>query len=187
MRTWPRPSSPVGRCSPGSWSLTSTCTAEQALTQSGKSVSTQVKPGCSSVQLVQKPCQACSKGSAKGVLECCKDPLPLCRLQPSAVVRDEDCAACEFNKPGKTCLRKMTWEWRGALQLCVTYGGQAGSAWPARAGSRSKTHGLILSPAQHAQSSCSVSYRGATSVARRGMGEQFSRYVHSADWACSHR
>ena len=26
---------------------------------------------------------------------------------------DEDCAACDFNKSGKTCLRKMTWEWRG--------------------------------------------------------------------------
>lgn len=26
---------------------------------------------------------------------------------------DEDCAACEFNKPGKTCLRPMTWVWRG--------------------------------------------------------------------------
>ena len=36
-----------------------------------------------------------------------------CRLQPSAIVTDEDCAACDFNKPGKTCLRKMTWEWRG--------------------------------------------------------------------------
>ena len=141
MRTWLRPCSPVGRCSPGSWSLTSTCTctAEQALTLSGKSVSTQVKPGCSSVQLAQKPCQACSKGSAKGVLDECKDFLPLCRLQPSAVVTDEDCAACEFNKPGKTCLRKMTWEWRGALHLCVTWcsGSQAGSARPAHAGSRS--------------------------------------------------
>lgn len=35
------------------------------------------------------------------------------RLQPSAIVTDEDCAACDFNRPGKTCLRKMTWEWRG--------------------------------------------------------------------------
>ena len=39
------------------------------------------------------------------------------RLQPSAIVTDEDCAACDFNKPGKTCLRKMTWEWRGAPML----------------------------------------------------------------------
>ncbi len=26
---------------------------------------------------------------------------------------DEDCVACDFNRPGKTCLRKMAWEWRG--------------------------------------------------------------------------
>ena len=26
---------------------------------------------------------------------------------------DEDCAACEFNHPGKTCLRPMEWVWRG--------------------------------------------------------------------------
>ena len=31
------------------------------------------------------------------------------RLQPSAIVTDEDCAACDFNRPGKTCLRKMDW------------------------------------------------------------------------------
>ena len=36
-----------------------------------------------------------------------------CRLQPSAIVTDEDCAACEFNHPGKTCLRPMEWVWRG--------------------------------------------------------------------------
>lgn len=35
------------------------------------------------------------------------------RLQPPAIVTDEDCAACDFNKPGKTCLRPMTWVWRG--------------------------------------------------------------------------
>ncbi len=35
------------------------------------------------------------------------------RLQPSAIVTDEDCAACEFNKPGKTCMRPMSWVWRG--------------------------------------------------------------------------
>lgn len=35
------------------------------------------------------------------------------RLQPSAIVTDEDCAACEFNRPGKTCLRTMEWVWRG--------------------------------------------------------------------------
>lgn len=37
----------------------------------------------------------------------------LCRLQPSSIVGDEDCAACDFNKPGKTCLRQMEWVWRG--------------------------------------------------------------------------
>ena len=26
---------------------------------------------------------------------------------------DEDCAACDFNRPGKTCLREMEWVWRG--------------------------------------------------------------------------
>ena len=31
------------------------------------------------------------------------------RLQPSAIVTDEDCAACDFNKSGKNCLRKMNW------------------------------------------------------------------------------
>ncbi|GFH21469.1 DNA polymerase epsilon catalytic subunit, partial [Haematococcus lacustris] len=32
------------------------------------------------------------------------------RLQPSAIVTDEHCAACDFNRPGKTCLREMEWE-----------------------------------------------------------------------------
>lgn len=31
------------------------------------------------------------------------------RLQPTAIVTDHDCAACCFNKPNKTCLRKMEW------------------------------------------------------------------------------
>ncbi|GLI69097.1 hypothetical protein VaNZ11_013643, partial [Volvox africanus] len=35
------------------------------------------------------------------------------RLQPSAIVTEEDCAACDFNAPNKTCLRQMEWEWRG--------------------------------------------------------------------------
>ena len=35
------------------------------------------------------------------------------RLQPPSVVTDEVCAACDFNRPGKTCLRKMEWVWRG--------------------------------------------------------------------------
>jgi len=28
-------------------------------------------------------------------------------------VGEEDCQACDFNKPGKNCLRKMDWVWRG--------------------------------------------------------------------------
>ncbi|CAJ0933205.1 unnamed protein product, partial [Ranitomeya imitator] len=35
------------------------------------------------------------------------------RLQPSAMVDEVTCAACDFNKPGATCQRKMTWQWRG--------------------------------------------------------------------------
>ncbi|KAK3853994.1 hypothetical protein Pcinc_039493 [Petrolisthes cinctipes] len=35
------------------------------------------------------------------------------RLQPSAMVDETVCAACDFNKPGATCQRKMSWSWRG--------------------------------------------------------------------------
>ncbi|CAI8058398.1 DNA polymerase epsilon catalytic subunit A [Geodia barretti] len=35
------------------------------------------------------------------------------RLQPHAVVDEATCAACDFNKPGATCQRPMTWVWRG--------------------------------------------------------------------------
>ncbi|XP_060547856.1 DNA polymerase epsilon catalytic subunit A [Pantherophis guttatus] len=35
------------------------------------------------------------------------------RLQPSAIVDEATCAACDFNKPGASCQRKMTWQWRG--------------------------------------------------------------------------
>ena len=35
------------------------------------------------------------------------------RLQPPAIVDESMCAQCDFNKPGKTCQRKMTWSWRG--------------------------------------------------------------------------
>ncbi|XP_078523382.1 DNA polymerase epsilon catalytic subunit A isoform X2 [Lissotriton helveticus] len=35
------------------------------------------------------------------------------RLQPSAMVDEATCAACDFNKPGANCQRKMTWQWRG--------------------------------------------------------------------------
>ena len=40
-------------------------------------------------------------------------PPSLRRLQPSAIVTEERCAACDFNRPGKTCLRRMDWVWRG--------------------------------------------------------------------------
>ena len=42
------------------------------------------------------------------------------RLQPSAIVTDEDCAACDFNRPGKTCLRPMEWVWRGETYAATT-------------------------------------------------------------------
>ena len=35
------------------------------------------------------------------------------RLQPSAMVTEDVCASCDFNRPGKTCLREMEWLWRG--------------------------------------------------------------------------
>ena len=35
------------------------------------------------------------------------------RLQPPAMVTEDVCAACDFNRPGKTCLREMEWLWRG--------------------------------------------------------------------------
>ncbi|XP_035661114.1 DNA polymerase epsilon catalytic subunit A-like [Branchiostoma floridae] len=35
------------------------------------------------------------------------------RLQPSAMVDEVTCAACDFNKPGATCQRRMQWTWRG--------------------------------------------------------------------------
>nr|XP_027207609.1 DNA polymerase epsilon catalytic subunit A-like [Penaeus vannamei] len=37
------------------------------------------------------------------------------RLQPSAMVDETVCAACDFNKPGATCQRKMSWIWRGDM------------------------------------------------------------------------
>ncbi|XP_043653722.1 DNA polymerase epsilon catalytic subunit 1 [Drosophila teissieri] len=37
------------------------------------------------------------------------------RLQPSAMVSDLDCAACDFNKPGVRCKRSMDWLWRGEM------------------------------------------------------------------------
>ncbi|KAF3780559.1 DNA polymerase epsilon catalytic subunit A [Nymphaea thermarum] len=35
------------------------------------------------------------------------------RLQPPSIVTDEVCTACDFNRPGKTCLRHLEWVWRG--------------------------------------------------------------------------
>ena len=35
------------------------------------------------------------------------------RLQPSAMVSQEDCAACEFNRAENNCKRPMSWLWRG--------------------------------------------------------------------------
>nr|CAD7454365.1 unnamed protein product [Timema tahoe] len=35
------------------------------------------------------------------------------RLQPSAMVEETVCAACDFNRPGAKCQRKMAWMWRG--------------------------------------------------------------------------
>ncbi|KAI3992350.1 hypothetical protein MKX01_030071 [Papaver californicum] len=35
------------------------------------------------------------------------------RLQPPSIVSDEICTACDFNRPGKTCLRTLEWVWRG--------------------------------------------------------------------------
>ncbi|KAK9501199.1 hypothetical protein O3M35_002270 [Rhynocoris fuscipes] len=35
------------------------------------------------------------------------------RLQPSAIVNETVCAACDFNRPGALCQRNMTWMWRG--------------------------------------------------------------------------
>ncbi|KAB7504214.1 DNA polymerase epsilon catalytic subunit A [Armadillidium nasatum] len=37
------------------------------------------------------------------------------RLQPSAMVDETVCAACDFNKPGAMCQRKMSWIWRGEV------------------------------------------------------------------------
>jgi DNA polymerase epsilon subunit 1 len=37
------------------------------------------------------------------------------RLQPSAMVTEQDCAACDFNKPDAMCKRRMDWLWRGEM------------------------------------------------------------------------
>ncbi|GES67478.1 hypothetical protein SCEPF1_0005004900 [Saccharomyces cerevisiae] len=35
------------------------------------------------------------------------------RLQPDSIKTERDCASCDFNRPGKTCARKLKWAWRG--------------------------------------------------------------------------
>lgn len=35
------------------------------------------------------------------------------RLQPDSMITDAECASCDFNRPGKTCDRRMPWAWRG--------------------------------------------------------------------------
>lgn len=35
------------------------------------------------------------------------------RLQPDSMVDESVCAVCDFNRPGKTCDRRLTWAWRG--------------------------------------------------------------------------
>lgn len=35
------------------------------------------------------------------------------RLQPSAMVDEADCAACDFNQSKNGCKRRMEWVWRG--------------------------------------------------------------------------
>ena len=35
------------------------------------------------------------------------------RLQPDSMISEADCAACDFNRPGKTCDRRLPWSWRG--------------------------------------------------------------------------
>ncbi|AET37355.1 DNA polymerase epsilon catalytic subunit Ecym_1099 [Eremothecium cymbalariae DBVPG len=35
------------------------------------------------------------------------------RLQPDSMKTERDCASCDFNRPGKTCDRRLKWSWRG--------------------------------------------------------------------------
>lgn len=35
------------------------------------------------------------------------------RLQPDSMKSEEDCASCDFNRPGKDCDRRLKWAWRG--------------------------------------------------------------------------
>ncbi|RKF60362.1 DNA polymerase epsilon catalytic subunit A [Erysiphe neolycopersici] len=35
------------------------------------------------------------------------------RLQPDSMIDESSCAACDFNRPGKKCDRRLPWSWRG--------------------------------------------------------------------------
>lgn len=35
------------------------------------------------------------------------------RLQPDSMIDESNCAACDFNRPGKKCDRRLPWSWRG--------------------------------------------------------------------------
>lgn len=39
--------------------------------------------------------------------------MTLNRLQPDSLKLEKDCATCDFNRPGKTCDRRLPWLWRG--------------------------------------------------------------------------
>ena len=55
-----------------------------------------------------------SLGMIKSASEhfCC-----VCWLQLPSIVTDVDCTACDFNRPGKNCLRKLEWVWRGETYM----------------------------------------------------------------------
>ncbi|KZV81197.1 DUF1744-domain-containing protein, partial [Exidia glandulosa HHB12029] len=35
------------------------------------------------------------------------------RLQPDSIIDEATCAVCDYNRPGKTCDRRLPWAWRG--------------------------------------------------------------------------
>jgi len=41
------------------------------------------------------------------------------RLQPSAIVSDEFCAACSYNDPANKCRRPMDWKWHGEIYMAT--------------------------------------------------------------------
>lgn len=43
------------------------------------------------------------------------------RLQPSAIVDETVCAACDFNRTDAVCQRKMNWMWRGEFSEYFSY------------------------------------------------------------------